>query len=105
MPQQNPAGISELKMAGKANWSNPIFQEISAVAIAKNAIVFTGLSRDKKDEKRIKAGVIALDINTGKVLWQESLPGVPTAWGLAIAGGGNHVVVTLMDGRVLAFSK
>ena len=105
MPQQNPAGLSELKMSGKANWSNPIYQEISAVAIAKNAVVFTGLSRDKKDHTRTKAGVVALDINSGKVLWQNELPGVPTAWGLAIAGRGHFVVVTLMDGRVLTFAK
>lgn len=105
MPQQNPAGLSELKMIGKANWSNPIYQEIAAVAITKNAVVFTGLSRDKKDFQRIKAGVIALDINTGNVLWQHPLPAVPTAWGLAIGDSGNRVVVTLMDGRVLAFAK
>jgi outer membrane protein assembly factor BamB len=105
MPQQNPAGLSELKMTGKNNWSNPIYQEISAVAIAKNAVVFTGLSRDKKDHTKVKAGVIALDIDSGKVLWQHSLPGVPTAWGLAVGHRGEHIVVTLMDGRVLAFTK
>lgn len=113
MPQQNPAGISDLKfkpnqtpgMKILSGWSNPIFQEFAAVAIAKNAIVVTGLSRDKKDLHRIKAGVAALDLLTGNVIWQESLPGVPTAWGLAIAGRGENVVVTLMDGRVLAFAK
>ncbi len=105
MPQNNPSGVSELKMTGKANWSNPIYQEIAAVAITKNAVVLTGLSRDKKDFERINAGVIALDIDTGKVLWQHSLPATPTAWGLAIADRGNRIVVTLMDGRVLAFAK
>ncbi len=102
MPQQNPSGVSELKMPG---WSNPIFQEIGAVAIAKNAIIVTGLNRDKKDFQKIDAGMAALDIDTGKVLWRESLPATPTAWGLAIAGGGANIVVTLMDGRVLAFTK
>jgi outer membrane protein assembly factor BamB len=89
----------------KPVWSNNLFQEVAAVAIAKNAIVVTGLNRDKKDHTKIAASVCALDLQTGKVLWQEPLPAVPTAWGLALANRGNDVVVTLMDGRVLAFSK
>ncbi|MBI2803745.1 MAG: PQQ-binding-like beta-propeller repeat protein [Planctomycetes bacterium] len=111
MPQNNPAGVSELRMTtrdrkgARTDWSNPIFHEIAAVAIAKNAIVVTGLNRDKKDYQKISAGLVALDINTGKVLWRQPLPAVPTAWGLAIAGGGNNIVVTLMDGRVMAFAK
>jgi outer membrane protein assembly factor BamB len=112
MPQQNPAGVSELRMVpkdagakAKNLWSNPIFQEIGAVAIAKNAIIVTGLNRDKKDYQKISAGVVALDITDGKVLWRESLPAVPTAWGLAIAGRGELIVVTLMDGRVMAFAN
>jgi outer membrane protein assembly factor BamB len=102
MPQNNPTGVSELKMPG---WSNPIFQEIAAVAIAKNAIVVTGLNRDKKDYLKISAGVVALDIDSGEVLWRQNLPAVPTAWGLAIGDRGNSIVVTLMDGRVMAFAK
>ena len=51
------------------------------------------------------AAVCALDMRDGKILWRESLPGVPTAWGLAVGPQGNHIVVTLMDGRVLAFAK
>ncbi|MSQ95657.1 MAG: hypothetical protein EXR98_14005 [Gemmataceae bacterium] len=110
MPQNNPSGVSELRMTkggGKGNdtWSNPIFQEIGAVAIAKNAVIVTGLNRDKKKFEKISAGIVALEIDTGKVLWRESLPATPTAWGLAIAGGGNHIVVTLIDGRVMAFAK
>jgi len=111
MPQANPAGVSELRMVPKGAgakaknvWSNPLFQEIAAVAIAKNAIVVTGLNRDKKDYLKVRAELAALDIDTGKVLWRQDLPGVPTAWGLAIADQGNRMVVTLMDGRVLAFA-
>lgn len=110
MPQNNPAGSSELRMTkaggkGVNVWSNPLFQEIGAVAIAKNAIVVTGLNRDKKNAEKYSAEVAALDINTGVVLWRHPLPGVPTAWGLALAGAGDNIVVTLMDGRVLAFAK
>ena len=105
MPQQNPSGVSELSFNGKKKWSNPLFHEIAAVAIAKNAIVVTGLNRDKKDSQKISAGVAALDIETGNVFWRQELPAVPTAWGLAVGNDGNRIVVTLMDGRVLAFAK
>ena len=81
MPQNNPSGVSELRMVpknagpkAKNTWSNPIFQEIAAVAIAKNAVIVTGLNRDKKDYQKISAGVVALDINNGTVLWRQDLP-------------------------------
>lgn len=103
MPQNDPAGMSELKLQGK--WSNSIFQEIAAVAVAKNAVVVTGLSRgNRKEPEKFKAGICAISLTDGKILWHEPLPAVPTAWGLAVAGGGNNIVVTLMDGRVMAFA-
>jgi outer membrane protein assembly factor BamB len=113
MPQNDPAGVSEFRLLpknaggkGKNLWSNPIFQEIAAVAIAKNAVIVTGLNRpNKKDPQKFEAGVCAMNLTDGKILWQHSLPGVPTAWGLALGSGGNSIVVTLMDGRVLAFTK
>jgi outer membrane protein assembly factor BamB len=110
MPTGNPSGVSEMRMTdpgnrGKTYWKNDLFQEIGGVAIAKNAIVVTGLNRDKKDFNKISAAVAALDIGTGKVLWRETLPVTPTAWGLAIANGGESIVVTLMDGRVMAFAR
>jgi len=113
MPQQDPAGISVLALAPghkpgekvKNLWSNPVFQEIAAVAIGKNAVIVTGLNRDKKDSQKIAAGVYAINLANGKILWQENLPGVPTAWGLAVGSQGNSIIVTLMDGRVLAFTN
>jgi hypothetical protein len=112
IPPANPTAPNEFALLPvhksgekvKPMWTSNLFQEVAAVAIAKNAIVVTGLNRDKKDHLKIAAGVCALDLETGKVLWQEALPAVPTAWGLAIASRGNDIVVTLMDGRVLAFS-
>jgi len=112
MPQNDPSSVSELRMLAKGAgpkdkgiWSNPLFQEIGGVVVAKNAIVVTGLNREKKNFDKITAGIAALDINTGKILWRHPLPATPTAWGLAIADGGNNIVVTLMDGRVMAFAK
>src|SRR5205807_2567098 len=81
MPQQNPAGVSELRMApknaggkGKNVWSNPIFQEIGAVAIAKNAIVVTGLNRDKKNFEKITAGLGSPDLFVNVSSWAPSAP-------------------------------
>ena len=113
MPQNDPAGVSEFRLlpknaGAKGNnlWSNPIFREIAAVAIAKNAVIVTGLNRpNKKEPQDFEAGVCAINLTDGKILWQHSLPGVPTAWGLALGSRGNDIVVTLMDGRVLAFTK
>src|SRR5205823_4013414 len=53
MPQQDPAGVSELALAPmyksgekvKNLWSNPVFREIAAVAVAKNVVIVTGLNR------------------------------------------------------------
>jgi hypothetical protein len=89
----------------KAIWENDLFQEIAAVALTKNAIVVTGLNRDKKDPANVDAALCAINISDGKLLWRERLPSVPTAWGLAITPRGNEIAVTLMDGRVLAFTK
>ena len=85
IPPANPTAPNEFALlpAHKpgekvtAIWKNEIFQEIAAVAIAKNAIVVTGLNRDKKDHLKIAASMCALDLRSGKVLWQEALPAVP----------------------------
>jgi hypothetical protein len=84
-------------------WSNDkLLQEVAAVAFTKNAVVVTGLNRSPRDDKDIKAEICALSLTDGKPLWRMPLPGVPTAWGLALDGDG-RMIVTLLDGRVLAF--
>ena len=113
IPPANPTAPNRFAMLPKHRpgekvkelWSNDLFQEVAAVAIAKNAIVVTGLNRDKQDPTKIDAALCAIDPANGKVLWRERLPGVPTAWGLAIGPRGHDIVVTLTDGRVLAFGK
>jgi outer membrane protein assembly factor BamB len=111
MPPADPNAPARLALVAnyqrgekpKEIWSNPVYQEIAAVAIAKNALIVTGLNRDKKDPNKIEAGICAVNLADGKVLWRESLPGVPTAWGLAIASEGNDLIATLMDGRVICY--
>jgi hypothetical protein len=74
-------------------WSDKPYQEIAAVAVAKNAVLVTGLDRDPKDPQKSTAGLTAL-----------SLEGKPAAWGLAMDRGG-RMVVALVDGRVICFDK
>ena len=115
LPANQPTGASKLAMVKHYTpgnerrgdlpisiWSHDgLFQEVAAVAFTKNAVVVTGVNRDPLDATNIKAEICALD-QAGKPLWRMPLPGVPTAWGLALDGDG-RMIVTLMDGRVLAF--
>jgi outer membrane protein assembly factor BamB len=86
----------------KELWANhKIFQEIAAVAFTKDAVLVTGLDRSKTTGA-VSAALAAVRLADGRVLWREPLPAVPTGWGLALDGTG-RAVVTLIDGRVLAF--
>jgi outer membrane protein assembly factor BamB len=102
-------GLAKVKpqpdAAGKpvAEWTNNLFQEVAAVAFAKNAILVTGLNRAAKNPDQFEAELCALNPADGKLLWKQPLPAVPVAWGLAVDRTG-RVIVTMMDGRVLAFA-
>jgi len=61
----------------------------SAIAVANNAVVVADASR-----------VTALELGSGKPLWQHPLPAAPVPWGLAVDRDG-HVILTLVDGQVL----
>jgi outer membrane protein assembly factor BamB len=87
----------------KELWANhKLFQEIAAVAFTNNAVVVTGLNRDRADYKKVAAEIVAVSLADGKPMWRAPLPGVPTAWGLALDREG-RMIVTIMDGRVVAF--
>lgn len=95
-----PAGPMEKP---KAHWVGKPFEEIAAVAVAKNAVLVTGLDRpEKSNPQRTESGVCALNLLTGEVLWRHALPAPPVAWGLA-AGRSGRTIVTLTDGRVIGF--
>jgi hypothetical protein len=87
-----------------AAWTDRTFQEVAAIAVTKNAVLLTGLNRDAKNTQQIEAGLCALSLEDGKVLWKQSLPAAPVAWGLALDRTG-RIVVTLTDGRVLGFDR
>jgi hypothetical protein len=78
------------------------FGEIAALAVGKNAVVVTGVNRDKQGKATL-SGICAISLNDGKILWRETLPAVPIAWGLALDRTG-QIIVTMMDGRVAAFA-
>lgn len=89
----------------KPLWLEKPFHEIVAVALAENAVVVAGTSREfAQPDGPVKEtyGIAALDIRNGQELWKHSLPAGAVAWGLAIDRRG-QVLVTLRDGRVLCY--
>jgi outer membrane protein assembly factor BamB len=85
------------------DWSAKPYQEISAVVIAKNAILVTGLDRDAKKPTKTSPGLCAVSLKDGSIMWKQPLPGNPVAWGLAQDRTG-RIIVTMIDGRVVAFT-
>jgi outer membrane protein assembly factor BamB len=77
------------------------FAEIAAVAVGKNAVIVAGVDRDKTGAVTL-SGMCAIQLSDGKVLWRESLPAPPVAWGAALDRDG-QIMVTMTDGRVAAF--
>ncbi|MHC4654574.1 MAG: outer membrane protein assembly factor BamB family protein, partial [Planctomycetota bacterium] len=99
-----PSGRSK-SAKPKPLWTSRPFQENVAVAVAQNAVVVAGT--DRRFEKPETApeetyGITALDIDSGKPLWQHSLPAGAVRWGLAINRKG-HVLVALQNGSVLCY--
>ena len=78
----------ELRISVKPVWQHDCPGSI-AVAVAKNAIVFADASR-----------VTALELGSGKQLWEQELPTAPVPWGMAVNRRG-CVILTLVDGQVL----
>jgi hypothetical protein len=87
----------------KPAWTASPFKEIAAVALGKNAALVAGVTRDKQGAVTA-AGIAAVQLTDGKVLWTEPLPAAPVAWGVALDRDG-RIVVTMTDGRVAAFEQ
>ena len=86
------------------DWSAKPYQEISAIVIAKNAILVAGLDRDAKKATQTSPGLCAISLKDGSIMWKQPLPSNPVAWGLAQDRTG-RIIVTTTDGRVLAFER
>lgn len=78
------------------------------MAVAKNVVVLaaTPAASGQAAAQAASAAtnlVRALDLRTGRLLWQHELPSEPVDWGVAIDRDG-RVLVSLRDGRVLCFA-
>ncbi len=75
------------------------------MAVAQNAVIVAGVDRSfAKGEAAYEEsyGIVALDIDSGKVLWRHRLAAAAVRWGLAIDREG-RLLVCLQDGRVLCY--
>jgi len=97
-----------LAKKSKPFWEKNVFHKSYALALTENAVLVTGrydapsLGEKADLNEKLKYGIKALDIETGRLLWEHQLPGCPVRWGLCIDRRG-RVIVTLRDGRVLCF--
>jgi len=64
-----------------------------AMAVCMNAVVVA-----------CKSKIVALNLQSGKVLWSHAVPAAPVPWGLAIDRNG-RAVVSLEDGQVLCLGS
>ena len=114
MELETPAGVIAVTMSQVARlgpqadpkrplWSNNPFHEIAALAFGKNALLVAGVDRDKSGAITA-SGLKAVELSSGRTLWQEPLPAAPVAWGIALDRTG-RIVVSLFDGRVVAFER
>jgi outer membrane protein assembly factor BamB len=81
----------KLKIDQKPRWERECPDSI-ALAVCSNAVLVAD-----------KSQLLALDIDSGKPLWSQPLPGVPVPWGLAVDAAG-RIIVSLEDGRVACFA-
>jgi hypothetical protein len=79
-------------LAGKHVWEAPCKDSL-AMAVGKNAVAVAKTS-----------DVTVYDLQSGAVLWTQSLPSAPVPWGLAITARGG-VVATLEGGAVVCLGK
>ncbi len=90
-------GWGRFDIPDKPLWEYDIIKS-AAIAVCKNAVVLV------QEPPNGDAGIIALNIQDGKVMWQHTLAGSPVLWGLAVNRYGN-VIVTLKDGQVKCFGS
>lgn len=103
-----PATKANLAKKSKPFWEKDVFHKNYALALATNAVLATGrydapsLGEKADLDEKLTYGIKALDLETGRLMWEHKLPGCPVRWGLCIDRAG-RVIVTLRDGRVLCF--
>lgn len=97
----------DLREAGKIRWETNLgdgnrFEAVSIV-VCPNAIL-TVAKQQQKFRARPQWYLTALNVETGKPNWQQEIPGEPLPGGLLVDCDG-QIVVTTLDGRLLAYSQ
>lgn len=97
---------TQMREAGKTRWETNLgdgnrFEAISLV-VCPNAIL-TVAKQQNVARARPQWYLTALDLQTGKLNWQQEIPGEPLPGGLLVDRGG-QIVVTTLDGRLLAYA-
>jgi len=82
----------------KAAWEQPVLAKTLGIVVTPNAAVAVGVA----DVGKPSYEVVAMDVETGKGLWKQQLPGGPVPWGIAVDRDG-RVIVTCRDGSVLCY--
>jgi hypothetical protein len=82
----------EFKVSQKPLWQRSCEGSL-ALAVAQNAVVIA-------DSKQ----VAAIELQSGKRLWNQKLPAAPVPWGMAVDRKG-RVILTLVDGQVIAIDR
>ena len=83
---------SRLGIKDKPSWDYNCKDSV-AMAVCRSAVVVA-----------CKSEIVALDLQSGNVLWSQAIPTAPVTWGLAIDRHG-RVVVSLEDGQILCLGS
>jgi hypothetical protein len=90
------------KPGAKPRWTQKPVSRIHGLAVTRNALLVAG-THDPVNKGDVQtSSVAALSLKDGEVLFRHKLPAAPAMWGLAVDRAG-RIIVTLEDGRVLAF--
>jgi outer membrane protein assembly factor BamB len=100
-------GWGELKVPGRPHWEVDCAGSI-AFARSRNAVLVAGGRPEQGMDSLLPEshGVEAIDIHTGKKLWERGirLQAPPVPWGLAIDSQG-RIFVAMKGGRVMGFGS
>ncbi|MDA1049818.1 MAG: PQQ-binding-like beta-propeller repeat protein [Planctomycetota bacterium] len=96
----------EMREAGKTRWESDLGEgnkfEAVAIAVCPDAILAV-VKQQLKFRARPQWNLAALNVKTGKPLWQQELQGEPLPGGLLVDRHG-QIVVTMLDGSLRSFS-
>ena len=99
------AAKPKLNAKGKAQpiWAAAPFREIASVIVTADVVLVTGASPPNRRGQRItEAGLCAVSLADGKILWRQTLPAAPVGWGIALDRHG-RILVSMIDGSVACF--